>query len=104
MPRPCTACTHPDRHQIDEALAAGTSYRSVAKRFGLSLGAVSRHKANHMIVVTADEPLEGRSPELPPTPGPELLARIEAVEGDVARLQKALELLSRAVFRSRTSR
>src|SRR5829696_7179067 len=48
MPRRCTVCDHPERHSIDEALVSGASYRSVAKRFGLSESAVYRHKTEHL--------------------------------------------------------
>jgi transposase-like protein len=48
MPRRCTVCDHPKRHSIDEALVSGASYRSVAKRFGLSESAVFRHKKEHL--------------------------------------------------------
>jgi transposase-like protein len=48
MPRRCTVCDHPERHGIDEALVTGASYRSVAKRFGLSESAVYRHKTEHL--------------------------------------------------------
>jgi transposase-like protein len=48
MPRRCTVCDHPESHSIDEALVSGESYRSVAKRFGLSESAVYRHKAEHL--------------------------------------------------------
>jgi len=48
MPRRCTACDHPERHSIDEALVSGGPYRSVAKRFRLSESAVYRHKTEHL--------------------------------------------------------
>src|SRR5215208_1410160 len=48
MPRRCTVCDHPDRNGIDQVLVTGSSYRSVARRFGLSESAVYRHKAEHL--------------------------------------------------------
>jgi hypothetical protein len=48
MPRRCTVCDHPERHNIDEALVSGTPYRSVAKRFRLSESAAYRHKTEHL--------------------------------------------------------
>src|SRR5215218_7820270 len=48
MPRKCTVCDHPERHDIDEALVSGAPYRSVAKRFELSESAVYRHKTEHL--------------------------------------------------------
>jgi hypothetical protein len=48
MPRRCTVCDHPQRHNIDEALVTGAPYRSVAKQFSLSESAVYRHKTEHV--------------------------------------------------------
>ena len=44
MPRPCTACRHPQREEIDRALVNGEPFRNIAKRFGTSSTAVFRHK------------------------------------------------------------
>lgn len=44
----CTVCSHPQRESIDKLLAAGTiSRRTIANQFGISDGAVQRHKTNH---------------------------------------------------------
>ena len=48
MSRVCTVCTHPQAAAVDEALAAGTSYRQVAASWGLKLSAVFRHAKNHL--------------------------------------------------------
>jgi hypothetical protein len=48
MSRVCTVCTHPQAAAVDEALAAGTSYRQVAASWGLKLSAVFRHANNHL--------------------------------------------------------
>ena len=44
MPRTCTICRHERRQEIDEALVAGESFRSIALRFDTSHMAVRRHK------------------------------------------------------------
>lgn len=44
MPRRCTICTHPRREEIDRALVEGESFRNIAERFGVSLGALHRHR------------------------------------------------------------
>lgn len=44
MPRVCTICTHDQRGEIDAALLAGESYRSIAKRSETSESAVYRHR------------------------------------------------------------
>ena len=47
--RTCSICNHPDRNEIDKALVTrSTSYRNVSERYGVSVGALSRHKANHL--------------------------------------------------------
>ena len=48
MPRPCTICTHDQREEIDKALVSGTPYRNISKRFSVSMGALSRHRADHL--------------------------------------------------------
>ena len=53
MPRVCTCCTHPERQAIDKALVANESYRNIAERFGTSVGALTRHKAEHLPVKLA---------------------------------------------------
>src|SRR5215471_4099440 len=42
----CTLCSHPLRQQIDELLLQNTSFRAIAERFHLSLGALSRHRSH----------------------------------------------------------
>ena len=42
----CTICNHPQRVEIDTALIGGESYRSVARRFGVTDSAIGRHKRN----------------------------------------------------------
>jgi hypothetical protein len=47
MPRNCSVCRHPQRHEIEADLQAGKTYRDVARQYGASKDAVSRHAANH---------------------------------------------------------
>ena len=44
MPRTCTLCCHSDRSAIDRELLAGTPYRNISERFGLSVAAITRHR------------------------------------------------------------
>jgi hypothetical protein len=44
MPRTCTICRHARRHEIEADLQAGLPYRDVARRYGISKDAVSRHR------------------------------------------------------------
>jgi hypothetical protein len=51
MPPRCSVCSHPDRAEIDGALARGTgSLRDIAGRFRLSRSALHRHKNEHLPV------------------------------------------------------
>lgn len=46
MGRSCSVCADPGRQAVDEALLAGEPYRNIAQRSGISLGALSRHRAH----------------------------------------------------------
>ena len=48
MPRRCTICTHPERDAIDRALIAGLAFRHIAAQWGVSTGALQRHKADDL--------------------------------------------------------
>ncbi len=48
MPRTCTICGHSQRLEIDRALVEGSTYRTIADRFGLSETALKRHKSDHL--------------------------------------------------------
>jgi hypothetical protein len=48
MPRTCAICQHPSRADIDKVLAAGTSYRNIAKQHNVSPQAMFRHKDEHI--------------------------------------------------------
>lgn len=58
MGRTCTICTCEHRTEIEEAIVAGTPYRDIARRWGVSRDAVMRHKRDHLspaIVAVAAE-------------------------------------------------
>jgi len=44
MPRSCTICSHSKKSEMDEALVGSISFRAVAERFNVSVGALHRHK------------------------------------------------------------
>ena len=48
MPRNCIVCRHAKRHEIEDDLRAGLSYRDVARQYSISKDAVSRHRASHL--------------------------------------------------------
>lgn len=53
MARPCTICEHARRAEIDRALVAGETFRHIAAHYGLSTGALQRHKSEHLPLVVA---------------------------------------------------
>jgi len=85
LPRACTVCTHPQRHEAERALLDGTTFRTIADRFDLSETALKRHKRDHL-------------------PGHVAQAKAAAVVADADDLlgqlqslrQKALDLLTKA--------
>ena len=84
MPRPCLACSSPERLAIDEALVQGEPLRNIAQRVSISPAGLLRHK-NHIAqsIVRATEKREGNL-------GDDLLNEMRRVQ------QKAWELLARA--------
>ena len=85
MSRACTVCTHREREAIDAALAAGEPYRNLVERYGLSLGAIARHKEHLPAhVARARDAEEIASADA-------LLARLEALIGDAQRIGKKAE-------------
>jgi hypothetical protein len=52
MPRKCSICRHDQRHEIEADLQARLTYRVIARRYGVSKDAVSRHRASHVSLHT----------------------------------------------------
>ncbi len=48
MPRTCTACSHPERKDIDGALVAGETLRDIARQYRVGKDVVARHKEAHL--------------------------------------------------------
>jgi hypothetical protein len=48
MAPPCVICNHDQRAAIEADLIGGAPIRIVSDRYGISLGAINRHKAGHM--------------------------------------------------------
>lgn len=111
MGQRCTICSHDDRESIDEALVAGTAYRNLAERYGLSLAALSRHRNDHVsaalqaVVIEREhdaasslldrvESLIGRTERLLSTA--EESGKVAQALGAVRELRALLELLGKA--------
>lgn len=85
MSRHCTACEHSERVEIDRQLIEGKSFRNITEHFSLSLGALHRHKSDHI-----DENL-AKAKEA------QEAAQADNLLGQVRELQKkALSILSKA--------
>ena len=48
MGRTCTVCSHKDVDEINRLLLCSDSLRAIARQFGLSKDALSRHKESHI--------------------------------------------------------
>jgi len=46
--RPCEACRHPRNRDIDRALANEGRAEQLARKYGLSLSSMQRHRRNHL--------------------------------------------------------
>lgn len=57
MDKRCSICTHPSLAEIDRALQAGESLRSLAAQYGLSVSSLSRHTKHlrRALAAAADE-------------------------------------------------
>ena len=86
MPRRCTVCDHDERHAINVALVQRDSYRNIAERYGLSVGALSRHTKEHLpkLLVKAKDAVEVAEAD-------SLLARIEALQIKTLAALEAVE-------------
>jgi hypothetical protein len=88
VPRACTVCSHEKRYEIEERLATrqGT-YRGIARTYGLSEDAVSRHVAgghiSGLIALAADAERAARADTL--------LDRIEALQSRTLAILEAAE-------------
>jgi hypothetical protein len=49
----CTICHHSQREAIERAILAGVPIRIISDQYGISLGAINRHKEGHMVETLA---------------------------------------------------
>jgi hypothetical protein len=88
VPRACTICSHEKRYEIEERLATrqGT-YRGIARTYGVSEDAVSRHVASghvgQLLALAADAERAARADSL--------LDRIEALQSRTLAILEASE-------------
>jgi hypothetical protein len=48
MPRECSLCSHERANDISRELLSGIPYREIARRYSLTIGAISMHLKNHV--------------------------------------------------------
>jgi hypothetical protein len=84
--RPCASCSDPRRPELDEAIAAGESFRAISRRFApLSRDAIRRHRPHvGQALVRAAERKGERLEE-------SLLEKVERLEADARRLGERAE-------------
>lgn len=88
MGRACTICTHSDRDAIDAAIVSTASYRSTARRYGVTPDAIARHARAHVsaaVVAIADAAEADRR-----------LTTSERVEGLYRRVERILDAAEQA--------
>lgn len=89
---PCTICEHPQRHQIEAALHAGTSQRQIAAQFGVGKSTLGRHLPHVAWPAPAPSPPAGE-----PTVAQceahlaQLHTRLARCQADLASVQAPLE-------------
>jgi hypothetical protein len=104
--RGCSICRHREARSIDSRLAAGEPLRAVAERFGVSLGALSRHRLNHVppqppkpapTPAPAPAPAGAAAPAAPDAPSsPAPIDPLTAARAALGRDRHALERQCRA--------
>ncbi len=85
MSRRCTICDHPQRVEVDRQLIEAESFRNISERFSISLGALHRHKSDHI-----DENLAKAKEAQEVAQADNLLDQVRGLQ------KKALNILSKA--------
>ena len=60
MSRKCTVCTHEQLEKIDCSLINDVPFRKISKQYGVSTGALQRHKRDHIAkdLITAQQQIQ----------------------------------------------
>ena len=85
MPRKCSICIDERRSEIEGAVLAGDSYRTVAQRFGISRDAVVRHR-KHLTTAT---PNSLKVEQI--FPSNTLVEQLQAFTADAQRIKEKAE-------------
>jgi hypothetical protein len=90
VPRRCTVCTHPQREEIDRAIAQRQSYRAIARQYRLNVHTVSRHARIH-VPKAVQESVRAQTAEH----GSSILSQVREL------YRRALQLLGEAASKDR---
>lgn len=90
MPRRCTVCIHPQRDEIERAIARGESYRSIAHQYSVSHTAIIRHARAHL-----PQPVQAAVQAEMVEHGASILSQVRELN------QKARQLLEEAAAKGR---
>lgn len=98
MARPCEACRHPEREQIDAAIVASTPFRTIGQRYEISHVSLIRHRDSHMAERLAEaaaqrEAAESATPTPPTTPSSPPTTPPSAEPPERSQRQQAAEAL-----------
>ena len=86
MSRKCTVCTHEQLEKIDCSLINDVPFRKISKQYGVSTGALQRHKRDHIAkdLITASHAFEVADPD-------SIMAEVEQIKGFTNKLLKACD-------------
>lgn len=90
MPPTCTICRHPNRAEIEAALASRTPLRNIAVRYGTSLGSISRHR-NDCLSAACKQALEAKAESEAVKSGETVLSQIESIKTRIMKMLDACE-------------
>ena len=98
MARSCSICGHAKRKAINTAIAEGTPFRTITARYGVSSGAITRHKANCLGAALAAAQVSIARTEVAAVEVVDLLSEVGGTIGDargiIAKVLTVLEAVA----------
>jgi hypothetical protein len=92
MTRSCSICTHKNLQEINADLATETPYRNIVKKYGLSLGALNRHRQHLPIpLLEAAKRLKVEKAVAATTGDPDVLTQVKNLNRRATRLLNECE-------------
>lgn len=101
MGRKCSICAHPDRREIDSALLTGGQVAKIAREYGVSRGALTRHRDHGHITDAIAKAAAAEAVALGATKKAVTLDRltqeVEEIQVEVSFLSRVQSLLDRSL-------